>query len=142
MKKPIGFLTVVIVLCSIFSGFALAENQIVDVDLTALSITMRAAEMFNMQMQPENYLGKTVKLQGSYSVTYSESTNTPYHFVLVADAAACCQQGMEFIWNGEHAFPEDYPVINKDIEVLGVFSVYEKAGYLRYYIATENIIVP
>ena len=97
MKKSICLSAVVAVLCLLFAGCVSAESQTADVDLTALSSTMRAAEIYNMQSQPGNYVGKTIKMRGNYFASYSEKMNTQYHFVLISDASACCQQGMEFI---------------------------------------------
>ena len=141
MKNSIRFLAVLVMICLTFTGCVAAENQAVDVDLTALSSTMRAAEMYNMQIQSENYVGKTIKISGNYATSYSEEMKAQYHFVLVPDASGCCEQGMEFIWNGEHAFPADYPEVGQAIAVIGVYGVYEEAGNSFYYVAVEDITV-
>lgn len=113
----------------------------VDVDLTALSATMVYAEVYNMMTAPEAYMGKTVKMRGQYYASYYEVTDNYYHYVIIADATACCQQGIEFIWNGDHQYPQDYPDDNTQIEVTGIFGSYEELGYTFYYLSTDAITV-
>ena len=40
----------------------------VDVDLTTLSSTMVYAEVFNMMMSPDDYIGKTIRMTGIFTV--------------------------------------------------------------------------
>lgn len=116
-------------------------NVIVDVDLTALNSTMVYAEVFNMTTNPEDYLGKTIKMSGSYSTTFYDETGLYYHYVIIEDAAACCQSGLEFIWNGEHKYPDDYPAEQTKIEVVGVFGEYDEFGETFYYLAVDEISI-
>lgn len=111
----------------------------VDVDLTALSSTLVYAEVYNIMVSPENYIGKTVKMRGSYYASYYEETGKYYHYIIVEDAAACCLQGLEFIWNGEHTYPEDYPADGTEVEVVGTFGTYEELGVSYSYISTDEI---
>ncbi|MCL2030873.1 MAG: hypothetical protein FWG93_04950 [Oscillospiraceae bacterium] len=114
----------------------------IDVDLTALSGVMVYAEVYNMMTSPEEYLGKTIKANGSYAVTYYDKTGQYYHFVLVEDAGACCQQGLEFRWSGERVYPDEYPAENAKIELVGVYSRYELLGDTLYYLAVDELTVP
>ncbi len=43
----------------------------IDVDLTTLSGTMVYSEVFNMIANPEDYVGKTIKMQGQFFVSVS-----------------------------------------------------------------------
>ena len=145
-KNVLAALAVFFLACGVvagcMAGMAVAAEQPekVDVDLTALSSTMVFGELFNMMMNPQNYLGKTLKMRGAYSSSHSEETNNDYHFVVIADAAACCQQGMEFILNGSQD-PADYPAANTRIEVVGTFESYKVLDYVHYYVKTEEIAV-
>lgn len=98
------------------------------VDLTVLSSTMVYSEVYNMMVMPENYVGKTVKIDGAFAVY--EGDNRNYYACVIADATACCSQGIEFVWNGEHSYPEDYPELGSEIIVQGIFDTYEEDGYL------------
>jgi len=114
----------------------------VDIDLTAMSSTMVYAEVYNMLLYPERYVGKTVKASGEYYASYWEETDTYYHYVVIADAAACCEQGLEFIWDeGAHSYPADYPVDYTPVEIIGTFGMYEEGGYDYSYLATDGITV-
>lgn len=115
------------------------ENNDNLVDLTVLSSTMVYAEVYNMMSYPEDYLGKTIKMIGLYYPGYFEQTDKTYHFAVIADAAACCSQGIEFIWNGEHKYPDDYPEEGSIIEITGIFKSYEESGETYYYVATDEI---
>lgn len=116
-----------------------AASENVDVDLTVLSSTVVYGEVYNIMTQPDEYMGKTIKMSGSYYAAHSDETNQYYHYIIIADAAACCQQGLEFIWSGDHKYPEDYPKDETKAEVIGVFSSYEELGHTYYYLAVNNI---
>lgn len=109
------------------------------VDLTEMSSTMVYAEVYNIMTRPFSYLGKTIKIKGPYVQQYSEEVGKRYHYVLVEDAAACCQQGMEFIWSGDHIYPEDYPNEKAEIEIEGLFSSYEEHDRTYFYLLVDSI---
>lgn len=113
----------------------------VDVDLTALSSTMVYAEVFNMVLNPKEYIGKTVKARGAYSVGYDEAAGAFCHFVIISDATECCAQGLEFVWdNNQHVYPDEYPEENTEVEITGVFSANEDTdGNTYYYLATDQV---
>lgn len=118
-----------------------AGDGTIDIDLTAMSSTMVYSEVFSMMENPEAYLGKTVKIEGMYYASFYEPTGLTYHYVVIADATACCSQGMEFIWNGEHAYPEDYPPDGAEVEIVGVFGTYDELGYTYGYLAVDDIVI-
>ena len=100
----------------------------VDFDLTVLGSDMVYAEVYNMMVFPKEYLGRTIKVSGTFTVFYDEA-KSKYHFAcFVADAAACCQQGIEFILDGDKTYPSDYPQEGAEIVITGVFGTYEEDG--------------
>ncbi len=111
----------------------------VDVDLTALSSTMVYAEVFNIMMQPDSYVGKRIKMGGAYNSQYLAEEDAQVHFVVIADATACCAQGLEFRLSADPApvYPDDYPAANTYVEVTGTFGIYE-IGDLEYYYVDAN----
>ena len=113
--------------------------KLIDVDLTILSSTMVYGEMYNMTTNPDKYMGKVIKAKGSYSSFYYEAGDKYYHYLIIADVGGCCEQGLEFIWNGERTAPDDYPKSRTWIEVTGVFKSYEERGYTRHYLAADDI---
>lgn len=111
----------------------------VDYDLTTMSPTMVYGTVYQMMVYPEKYIGKTVKMRGTYTYEFYDKTNQYYHYVQIADAAACCAQGIEFVWqDGSHAFPESYPDEAAEIEVIGTFETYEESGDSNLYCRLAN----
>ncbi len=101
----------------------------IDIDLTMLSSTMVYSEVYNMMMTPDDYLGKTVKMNGSFSVYHDEAADVYYFACIIADATACCSQGIEFVLAGDYSYPEDYPELGEEITVTGVFDTYIEGEY-------------
>lgn len=111
----------------------------IDVDLTQLSSTMVYSEVYNMMVTPEDYIGKTIKMKGQFAVYQNEETNNLYYAVIIADATACCSQGLEFIWKGDHSYPNDYPESGKEITVVGEFQTYEENGVQYCHLIDADI---
>ena len=101
----------------------------IDVDLTALSSTMVFSEVYNMMVSPESYIGKTVKMDGSFSSYRDEASGKYYFACIIADATACCSQGIEFVLTDDYTYPDDYPEEGGDICVIGVFDTYQEGDY-------------
>ena len=101
----------------------------IDVDLTKLSSTMVYSEVYNMMVSPDNYTGKTVKMNGAFAYYEDPETKKQYFACIIADATACCSQGLEFILTGEHTYPNDYPEVGSEITVTGTFELYTENGF-------------
>ena len=113
----------------------------VDVDLTALSGVMVYAEVYAMMIAPEDYIGKTIRIRGPYSPFFFDDTGLTYHYVLIEDATACCQQGIEFALGGKPLSPREYPAESMIIEVTGVFELYEELGETYCRLASGEMSV-
>lgn len=105
------------------------KNGDIDVDLTTLSSTLVYAQVSSMLSEPAKYLGQRVKAQGTFAYTTDAATGGEYFAVFIADASACCQQGLEFRLSGEHKYPDDYPKEGDEIIVEGIFDQYEENGW-------------
>ncbi len=101
----------------------------VDVDLTVLSGTMVYSEVYNMMSSPESYIGKTVKMKGLFAYFHDEATDNEYFACIIQDATACCAQGIEFVLTGDYVYPDDYPEVDEEICVAGVFDTYREGEY-------------
>ncbi len=110
------------------SGTAKEGGGTADVDLTVLPGTMVYAEVYHMLSSPEEYIGKTVKMSGTCSIYVDDTTKQYYYACIIADATACCAQGIEFVLAEDYAFPEAYPDAGTDVCVTGVFDTYEENG--------------
>ena len=108
-----------------------------DVDLTKLSSTMVYSEVYDMMSEPDKYLGKKVRVVGQFALYQGVDSNGAaipdqlYYACVIADATACCSQGIEFILGGDAVYPDDYPDVKDIITVSGIFETYEEDGY-RY----------
>lgn len=117
----------------------------VDVDLTVLSSTMVYSEVYNMLYNdPTHYLGKTVKARGEFSiyqlVTDGVLQPDPVAYAcIIADATACCAEGMEFVPEGDLTYPEDYPELGAEITVIGEFQSYEENGMTWYHLVNARL---
>jgi predicted small lipoprotein YifL len=114
------------------------NNTGFDIDLTKLSSTMVFSEVYNMMLSPEEYVGKTIKAEGIFQV-FQDSDNTNFYALVIADATACCQQGLELIWDGDPAYPDDYPKENSEIEITGVYKSYVEEGNTYYYVLVNDV---
>ncbi|MCR5212003.1 MAG: hypothetical protein K6C41_05575 [Lachnospiraceae bacterium] len=101
----------------------------VDVDLTLLSSTMVYSEVYNMMVSPEDYIGKTVKMKGAFAHYHDEATDNHYFACIIKDATACCAQGIEFVLTDDYVYPDDYPQVDEEICVVGVFNMYQEGNY-------------
>ncbi len=106
------------------------------IDLTKLSSTMVYSEVFNMMVKPENYIGKTIKMKGNFSLYHDDAKNKDYYACIIQDATACCSQGIEFITTDEFKYPDNYPAVGDIICVEGVFDTYVEDG--RSYVTLRN----
>ena len=107
----------------------------IDVDLTQLSATVVYSEVSNMMTEPERYVGKVVRMAGQAASTYYDVTDMTYHAIIIADATACCAQGIEYVLSGEQSYPDD----NAEAVVTGVFGTYDEFG--RTYIYLEDAVL-
>ena len=115
------------------------KNAKVDFDLTKMSSTMIYSTVFDMMIAPEDYENKVIKVEGMFNIFINEVTNDRYYAVLVQDATACCQQGLEFIWIGDHNFPDDYPEEFSEIVVTGTFTTAEEDGITYSYLNAWSV---
>ena len=97
-------------------------------------------QVYDMVYHPEDYLGKTVKMRGPFAYYYDEATGKEYFAVLITDAMACCSQGIEFVLEGEHSYPDDYPELNSEITVIGRFSSYNENNIPYSQLTNAHII--
>lgn len=122
------------------SAVSSAESaHAVDYDLTVMSSDMVYATIYQMITEPEQYAGKTIRMQGLYYAAYAEQKFQYYHYCIVTDALACCAQGIEFVWDdGNHVYPDEYPRDNAPITVQGTFSAQKEETTGNWYCRLEN----
>lgn len=107
-----------------------SSNKI-DIDLNNLNANVVYSQVFLMMTEPDKFIGKRIRMSGQFNVYAAEEGNpsgvTEYYAIIIADAQACCQQGIEFVWPG-HTYPEGFPEVKSNASVTGIFEVYEENG--------------
>lgn len=140
MKKKIFSAAFGILLILVFAGCSKSKkptSQNLDsdkneIDLTQMSATMIYSTVFDMIVNPDDYAEKTIKVKGNFCVFDDDTSDEKYFAILIPDATACCQQGIEFVWEGEHSYPEDYPLENQEITIVGKYAVTELSDGISY----------
>jgi len=118
------------------------DNSSIDLDLTELSSTMVYAEVFNIIMRPDEYIGKIVKMNGLFSLYHDEATGNNYYACIIQDATACCAEGIEFVLKEQYVYPDDYPAEGEDITVVGTFDTYTEGEYTYCTLRNADIVKP
>lgn len=96
-----------------------ADGTKVDFDLSEMNSNMVYSQVFNMMIEPEIYEKKTIRMKGNFAVYPNSPTangGTSYA-VIISDALACCQQGIEFKWDFGDKLPKEGDIIT----VTGVY---------------------
>ena len=100
----------------------------IDIDLTKGNANLVYAQVYDMMYSPESYIGKKVKVEGTFTYYHNEETDKYYYACFIADAAACCQQGIEFEPAKKVKFPDDFPKVGTKILVTGTFYTYKEGN--------------
>lgn len=113
------------------------EAKSVDLDLTELSSTLVYSEVYNMLITPDDYKGKIVKMKGQFNQYTDEKTGKIFNAVLIPDATACCQQGLEF-----ELSDKTNPNFEQDTEitVVGTFDTYSDGKFSYCHLKNAKII--
>ncbi len=137
-------MTAVLSLCLLFSACAEeadpAELPAVDLDLSDMSGTIVYAQVYNLLYDPTPWLGKVIRMAGYYSYYDDQEQGIVYHACIIPDATACCAQGIEFVWAGEHSWPDDYPEEGVDITVTGQLELYEENGDNYLHLVDSEVL--
>ncbi len=67
----------------------------IDFDFTQLTSVMIYGHVFDMIVNPKNYMGKTFKIAGMYDRMYIKALAEDLHYIVINDALGCCPQGLE-----------------------------------------------
>ncbi len=108
----------------------------VDFDLTKMSSKMVYAQVFNMLVSPETYENKTIRMKGNFEIYEASEIMPQTYAVIIYDALACCQQGIEFRYD----FKGNVPQKTSEIIVTGKFLVTEIEPGISYnYVQAESV---
>jgi uncharacterized membrane protein YcgQ (UPF0703/DUF1980 family) len=92
---------------------------------------MFLAQVNDVYLNPEDYLGKTIKLEGLFKE--EQGYDKSYCFVLRYGPGCCGNDGnvgFEVAWAKEDTQP--YPAVDSWVEATGKLKTYEEDGYNQY----------
>jgi hypothetical protein len=104
---------------------------------------MFIAQTHDVYLHAEDYMGKTIKLEGLFKTQSGYDEQTNYCFVL-RYGPGCCgfdgNAGFEVAWDApSEAAP--YPGEDDWVEAVGVLKTYEEDGYPYLYLALSSLQV-
>lgn len=108
------------------------ETNKVDFDLTKWNYNMLTGLNFDMAVDTEKYIGKTMKIRGQFFSVIDPNTEQRYYSCLVYDETACCQVGLDFVLSGDKKYPDDYPPEKTEIEICGTYSTIKNTDSFSY----------
>jgi hypothetical protein len=113
-----------------------AENTIIEI-----KEKMFIAQINDVYLNPEDYIGKTIKLEGLFKAEQYVENAPPYCFVLRYGPGCCGSDGnagFEVAWDKQDKL---YPNDDDWVEAVGVLATYEEDGYPYLYLALSSLTV-
>ncbi|MDR2073160.1 MAG: metal ABC transporter permease [Spirochaetaceae bacterium] len=113
---------------------------------------MFIAQINDVYLNPEDYLGKTIKLEGLFKIDSYADMSRIFCFVL-RDGPGCCGNdgsvGFEVSWpeaSGTNSTAplradHEYPPQDQWVEAVGTLAFYEEEGYPYLYLALDSLKV-
>jgi len=108
-------------------------------DVVEIGEKMFIAQVNDIYLNSDDYLGKTIKLEGVFKQSTGEE---PYYFVIRYGPGCCGNDGLvgfEVAWDKEKAKP--YPAEDSWVEAKGVLKSYEEEGFQLSYIDLTSLNV-
>lgn len=110
----------------------------IDYDFTKMNYNMISAITFEMLVEPESYINKTVKISGNFASSIHEGKRS--YAVILWDVTGCCPTGLNFEIPETMKFPEDFPEIDDEITVTGTMRILNLDGEDALYFVAEEIV--
>ncbi|MFP3041547.1 hypothetical protein LQZ19_06955 [Treponema primitia] len=116
-------------------------------EIVEIKEKMFLAQTNDVYLNPEDYLGKTIKLEGLFKSQYYAENDAAYCFVLRYGPGCCGNDGnagFEIAWDSSDLSDlknPQYPEDDAWVEAVGVLSSYEEEGYPYLYIALSSLMV-
>jgi uncharacterized membrane protein YcgQ (UPF0703/DUF1980 family) len=112
--------------------------------LVEIKEKMFIAQTNDVYLNAEDYLGKTIKLEGLFKKEEYAETGRDYCFVL-RYGPGCCgtdgNAGFEVAWDNRYTLKPPYPDIDAWVEATGELKYYEEDGYPYLYIDLSSLKV-
>jgi uncharacterized membrane protein YcgQ (UPF0703/DUF1980 family) len=134
-----------LVLIVLFFAAACAKergNKASDNDIVEIKEKMFISQVNDVYMNSEDYLGKTIKLEGIFLSEQYDDEPEPYCFV-IRYGPGCCgtdlNAGFVVKWDESHVKP--YPAIDSWVEATGTLKTAEYGDYEYLYLDLSSLAV-
>ena len=117
-------------------------NQMSNGDMVEIKERMFIAQLNDVYLNEDDYLGKTIKYEGMFtSYTWEEAGMT--YYLVYRQSPGCCgadgQAGFEVVWpDGSN---KSYPNENDWCEVVGTLGAYEEDGNSYLHIILDSLTI-
>jgi uncharacterized membrane protein YcgQ (UPF0703/DUF1980 family) len=107
---------------------------------------MFIAQTNDVYLNPEDYMGKTIKLEGLFKSYDSTDYGVSYSFVIRYGPGCCGNDGtagFEVAWDSRSQDGDDVPYPEEDawVEAAGVLKSYEEDGFPYLYLSLSSLTV-
>jgi len=131
-KKLVTAAVLITVIALFLAGCSGTKKSEVSNDIIVIKEKMFVTQVNDIYLNSEDYLGKTIKLQGVFKAEQPYEGD-PYCFVL-RYGPGCCgfdgNVGFEIKWDETRAQP--FPKEDSWVETTGILKQYEEDGYDQY----------
>jgi uncharacterized membrane protein YcgQ (UPF0703/DUF1980 family) len=133
-RKKIIIAAIIIVVTALFLSncSGTRKYEVSGDNILEIKEKMFISQVNDIYLNTEDYLGKTIKLQGLFKEEQPYEGD-PYCFVLRYGPGCCGYDGnvgFEIKWDKSRAQP--YPKVDSWIETTGILKQYEEDGYAQY----------
>ena len=107
------------------------ESPVSEKEVIEIKEKMFISQVNDVYLNPEDYLGKTIKLEGLFKI--EQGYDKSYCFVLRYGPGCCGYDGnvgFEVAWDNENKKP--YPGEDAWVEATGELKTYEEDGYTEF----------
>ena len=130
---------VVLTIALFFSASCTGNNS----DVIEIKEKMFISQVNDVYLNPDDYLGKTIKLEGLFMMEYPPYIGTePYCFVLRYGPGCCGTDGnvgFEVTWKADRKI--SYPEVNSWVEAVGELKIYSEEFYDVLYLELSSLNV-
>lgn len=139
MKRILSLLAALALALGNAAAAAEAAQPAVDLEVRE---KMFLTQITELQINNQDYLGKTIALEGMFT-TLGDPATGPVYRVVYRNSPGCCGNdgftGLEVVWNDPAAA---YPAENDWVRAVGVLEMYEEEGipYLQLRLLSLEVL--
>jgi uncharacterized membrane protein YcgQ (UPF0703/DUF1980 family) len=118
------------------------DNKASDNGIVEITEKMFIAQVNDIYLNSEDYIGKTIKLEGIFKCEQFYGYNESYCFV-IRYGPGCCgtdgNAGFEVKWNKDRLQP--YPAVESWVEAIGILNMEEEDDFQYLYLDLSSLAI-